>query len=204
MSTYKLRGWVRASQGHSESKQRKALAAHGCHTIYVAGVDTMAQFVKDLQTPRPGGSPDIVLVSSLARLANSRDALKDAVQAIHGKGAVILEMTDPPRRSDDTNQLVSMMFDAADELAGERRRHSPEAAKKYSSKGGKARMKKIKAARSPAAEARAAWRDLSFTTEQVMATEALAGWTIRTAYNAFGKRNTARGVKIGRPRKPKA
>lgn len=203
MSTYKLRGWVRVSQGHTESKQRKLLAAQGCHTIYVDGETTMAAFIHALQKPLPGGPPDIVLVSSLARLGNSRDAVKAAVLAIHDKGAVILEMTDPPRRSDNPNQLVSMMFDAADELAGERRRHSPEAQKKYSSKGGKARMKQIKAARAPMADARAAWRDLSFSTAEVLATDALAGWSVRTAYNAFGKRNTARGSKVGRPRKPK-
>lgn len=144
-----------------------------------------------------------MLVTSLARLAKTRQELARVMAEIHDKGATILEAVEPPRSTDDAGQRQQMIFDAVDELAGDRRTHTPEAAAKHGRLGGKAKAQATAAARTPKAEALAAWRDLSLTAAEALATPAMEGWSNRAAYRELKKRNTARGAKIGRPRKIK-
>ncbi len=204
-ATDKLRGYYRISHRHTEAMQRRRLAEIGCEAIYSHTRDGIDRLVADLRTPRKGGAPDVVAVTSLSRLAATRDALRAAVDAIHGKGAVILEIGPKagamPRTSNEPAQLAAMIWDAVAEISQDRRTHSPEAAKRYGSKGGKAKAAAAAEGRTPKAEALAPWRDLSLTAEQAMGTGAMRGWTIRAAYRILGPRNTTRGVKAGRPRK---
>ena len=202
-ATDKLRGWVRASTRHAERTQVKRLEAWGCEVIYSADKHSLDAFVAALRKPRPGWPGDVVLVTSLARLARTRQELARVMAAIHDKGATILEAVEPPRSTDDAGQRQQMIFDAVDELAGDRRTHSPEAAAKHGRLGGTAKAAAVAASRTSVAEAKAAWRDLSITASQALATPAMDGWSTRAAYRELGKRNTARGAKIGRPRKIK-
>lgn len=205
-ATEKLRGFVRASHRYTETAQRKRLADVECGAIYVHGKQGLDYLIRDLRKPRNGGKGDVVAVTSLSRLAPTRDALREAIDAIHGKGAIILEIGNKPggkpRLSSDKDQLAEMIFDAVAELAQDRRTHSKDAAAKYGSKGGKKRAENLEAGRAPEAQALAAWRDLSYTTAEVLATPAMRGWSSRVAYARFGPRNTAPGARVGRP--PKA
>ena len=160
----------------------------------------MAAFLHALRPPPKGRRGDIVLVSSLGRLAPTRRELASVMAQIHAKGALIFECREPPRRSDRAADLREMMFDAVDELSQDRRTHSPEAARKYGAKGGQRHKANREAVRAPAAGALGPWRDLSLTAEQALGTPAMYGWTIRMAYRLLGKRNTAPGTRHGRPR----
>lgn len=196
MASDKARGWIRISARHPEARQRRALAAVGCGVIYCSRDDTIDDVLHAL---RPG---DTVVVETLARLAPSRSDVRRAVDEIHRRKCVVVE-TRGGRRSDDREQLAAMIFDAVDELAGDRRTLSPDDAKRHGKSGGKAKGKSAEAARTPRDEAIVAWRDLALTAEQALASPAMRGWQVRSAYRFLGKRNTARGAKIGRSRKGK-
>lgn len=209
--TGRLRGWIRASARHSEQMQRRALEEAGCAAIYVSGPDTIDDFIGSLRAPRleaKGGKSkskarpgDVVLVTSLARIGRDRRELRRALDAIHSKGAVIVEARNPPRRSDDRDQLAAMLLDAADELAGDRRALSTDDAKKHGRKGGLAKGRRAREKRTPIEVALVPWRDLSMTGQQAIDDPRMAGWTVRMAYRLLKKRNTALGVVTGRPRK---
>lgn len=213
-TTGRLRGWIRASARHSEQMQRRALEEAGCAAVYVAGPDTIDDFIGSLRPPRldAKGGPsrskarpgDVVLVTSLARIGRDRRELRRALDAIHSKGAVIVEARNPPRRSDDRNDLAAMLLDAADELAGDRRALSTADAKKHGRKGGLAKGRRAREKRTPIEVATIPWRDLSMTGKRAIDDPRMDGWTTRMAYRLIGKRNTALGVVTGRPRKAKA
>ncbi len=200
--TGRLRGWIRASARHSEQMQRRALEEAGCAAIYISGLDTIDDLIASLRPPKAKRARgDVVLVTSLSRIGRDRRELRRALEAIHSRGAVIVEAREPPRRSDDRHDLAAMLLDAADELAGDRRALSPADAKRFGKRGGTAKGRNALAARTPKGEALAAWRDLSLTGEQAIDDPRMAGWTVRMAYRLLGKRNTALGVVTGRPRK---
>lgn len=200
--TGRLRGWIRASARHSEQMQRRALEEAGCAAVYVDGPDTIDDLIASLRPPKTKrGRGDVVLVTSLSRIGRDRRELRRGIDGIHGKSAVIVEARNPPRRSDDRDDLAAMLLDAADELAGDRRALSTADAKKHGRKGGLAKGKRAREARTPEAVAIVAWRDLSMTGVQAISDPRMDGWTVRRAYDRLGTRNTALGVKTGRPRK---
>ncbi len=200
--TGRLRGWIRASARHTEQMQRRALTEAGCSAIYTDGDDTIDALIASLRAAKvKRARGDVVLVTSLARLGRSRNDLRRALEAIHNKGAVIVEARSPPRRSSDKRDLAAMLLDAADELAGDRRVLSPVQAKKFGKQGGQEFKRRREADRTPKGEALAAWRDLSLTGKQAISDPRMLGWTVRMAYRVLGKRNTALGVVTGRPRK---
>lgn len=202
VQTGRLRGWIRASARHSEQMQRRALEEAGCAAIYAAGPDTIDDLIASLRPPKTKrGRGDVVLVTSLARIGRDRRELRRALDAIHSKGAVIVEARNPPRRSDDRNDLAAMLLDAADELAGDRRALSTADAKKHGRKGGLAKGKRASEKRTPIEVALIPWRDLSMTGQQAIDDPRMDGWTVRMAYRLLKKRNTALGVVTGRPRK---
>ncbi len=196
MANAKLRAFIRASIGYTADMQRKILDKQEPGVIYVdgKGVD-IDVFVRDLRPPKPGQRGDIVLVTTLARLAGSRDVLRSKIAEILAKGATIVEAS-TGRTTASIDDAIAMVFDAADELAGDRKKHSPEAAKKYGAMGGRPVT-----ARTDKAIALGPWRDLGMTAEEALGTPAMKGWSHNQAYRELGKRNTAKGVKIGRPRK---
>lgn len=55
--------------------------------------------------------------------------------------------------------------------------------------------------RTPEKQARGPWRDLSLSPDEAVAHPDMAGWSVRVAYKKLGPRNTARGVRVGRPLK---
>jgi hypothetical protein len=198
----KLRGWIRASTKYAAKSQRKRLTAYGCGALYEHGTDTLSELIRDL---RPA---DLVIVTSLARLAPTRPALMKAMAEIHKINCAIVEVgrsDKDVRNSLECDERERMIFDAVDELAGDRRTHTTPAATEYGKLGGKKKGENAAAARTPVAMALSKWRDLSITAAEALATPEMAGWSTRAAYRpqdegGLGPRNTAPG-RHGRPRK---
>jgi hypothetical protein len=142
---------------------------------------------------------DEVWVTSLARLAPRRRELREAIELIHNKNAVIVEAASE-RRSDRAAQATAMVLDAADELAGEARALTPDQAKKFGALGGKASAKIYKQRfrnRMPLLEAKKIWTDpdlASLSNHRIL--RQMSGWTQVSAYRHMGPR----GLGKGRPR----
>lgn len=203
-ATEKVRGWVRPSRRHPEAPQVKALRAAGCGAVYVAGRDVaISDFVRGLRKPKNGGAGDVVLVTTLARLASSRDELNDALRAIRARGAVIVETT-TGRTSSSPDDLQAMIFDAVHEIATDRRALTRKQAKAFGALGGKAKGKAAQEDRTPVTKARAAWHGNNhMSNDEVLRLPEMRGWTEASAYRHLGKRNRMLGVRVGRPRKIK-
>mgnify|MGYP003393277942 CR=1 FL=1 len=195
----KLRGWLRASRRHSAETQREALIDAGASVVYDASQTTIESFIAALRKPKKGASGDVVLVTSLGRLANRREGITEAVRAIHKVGAVVLE-TSTGRSSNDAANILEMLDEALDELRADRRTHSKARAKELGKLGGKARAAQAEADRTSIADALVAWRDLKLTTAEALDTGYMRGWTSSTAYRVLKSRNTHSGSKIGRPK----
>jgi hypothetical protein len=182
IETIMKRGFARKTPRHSEAKQKAALLAAGVEdrVIYV-GDDDLDSFVRAL---RPG---DEACVASLARFAPNRRILGDVIEAIHQKGAVIVEV-ETGRRSDDPPAQARMILDAADELAGDQRKLRRSDAIRYGKLGGKP----FKQANMPDADAVAIWRNLDISSRDAAD---MIGLNYVTCYRRFGKR----GAPAGRP-----
>lgn len=203
IATDNIRGWIRESRRHKAGKQRALLEAAGAGVIYVAGEDSIDDLIASLRVPKPKSRGDVVLVSSLARLAKTRDELGDVMREIHARGAVIIEARDPPRRSDKRDDLAEMLLDAVAELSGDKRTPTTAEAKTRGAAGGKARGARLAAERTPVKTAIVPWRDLSHSADVALTLPDMEGWDKRTAYRVLGPRNTAPGTRAGRPKKPK-
>lgn len=180
--------WVRPSPRHALAKQVEAAKAWGAERVW--GTDpheSVADFVRAL---RPGDAAGVV---TLGRLAASRAAIREVLAAIHGKGVVVHEIG-TKRRSD--RHGAEMAFDAADELAGDKRTLKRADAKRYGSLGGIAAAAKRAEKRLPVKQARAVWKDLQHYPTVAEAIEHMPDWEPRTAYRTFGKR----GSPAGRPK----
>lgn len=199
MATVTTIGWARPSAGISAERQKRALKARGCERIFIAPDDTIDDAIRCI---RPGAH-DVLLVTTMGRLTNKREELRRIVREVHAKQAIIVETTGPPRRSDKRDQLADMLLDAVAEIAGDRRRHSPEAARRYGKQGGEAKRASAEAKRTKPSVAIVPWRDLSMAAEAAVATPDMSGWSVRMAYRVLGPRNRVVGVKAGRPRKVK-
>ena len=189
----KLRVWLRASRRHPIGRQMEMAKASGAHpsAIYVASAElTLDDFVQALR------SGDVVLVSTLARLAGTWPALTAAVEAIRARKCIIAEMS-TGLRLDQPDDAWKMMAAAKDEIAVDRKTHTPDQAREYGKMGGR------KVERTPEKQARGPWRDLSLSPDEAVAHPDMRGWSVRSAYKRLGPRNTARGVRVGRPRKSK-
>lgn len=174
------RGFARKTPRHSEAKQKAALLAAGVEArVIYTGDDELESFVRSL---RPG---DEACVTSLARFAPNRRILGDVIEAIHQKSAVIVEV-ETGRRSDDPPAQARMILDAADELAGDRRKLRRSDAIRYGKLGGKP----FKQANMPDADAVAIWRNLDLTSRDAAD---MIGLNHVTCYRRFGKRNAPAG-----------
>ncbi len=162
--------------------------------IYNAEVHSFDDFTKALR------AGDEVWVTSLARLAPRRRELREAIEMIHGREAIIVEAASD-RRSDRAAQATAMVLDAADELAGEARGLTPQQAQEFGAKGGTATAKVYKQRfrnRMPLVEAKKIWTDpdlAALSNHRIL--KRLAGWTQVSAYRHMGPR----GLSKGRPRK---
>lgn len=187
----KLRVWLRASRRHPIGRQMELANGSGAppSAIYVASASmSIEDFIRQL---RPG---DAVLVPTLGRLATTWASLTASVEAIRAKKCNIIEMR-TGRHLNRADDAWRMMAAAKDEIAVDRKTHTPEQAREYGSMGGR------KVERTPEKQARGPWRDLSLSPDEAVAHADMAGWSVRSAYKRLGPRNTARGVRAGRPRK---
>lgn len=138
-------------------------------------------------------SGDHVVVTTLARLAPTREGIRAAVQDIHKRKATIIE-TETSRRSSDRDQALDMLADAVAELAGDSRALPAKRAREY----GKMAWSKKRAKRMPLDQAERVWlstRNAGLSNGECIAL--MPGWTERAAYRELGKRGLAKG----RPRK---
>lgn len=138
-------------------------------------------------------SGDHVVVTTLARLAPTREGIRAAVQDIHKRRATIIE-TETSRRSSDRDQAIDMLADAVAELAGDSRALPAKKAREY----GKLAWSKKRAKRMPISEAERIWRStLNKDKSNGQCIALMPGWTERAAYREIGPRGLAKG----RPRK---
>lgn len=186
----KRRGWVRGSRLASAEAQIKMLEKCNIRPIYNAEVHSFDDFTKALRVG------DEVWVTSLARLAPRRRELREAINLIHSKDAVIVEAASE-RRSDRGAQATAMVLDAADELAGEARGLTPQQAQEFGAKGGKANAKLIKQRfrnRMSLTDARKLWTDPDLATlSNHRLLSRMPGWTQPSAYRHIGPRGLAKG-----------
>lgn len=177
------RGWVRKSPRCSEQKQLKALESAGVDPIYINGKhENVTDFISSLR------AKDEACVYTLARLASHRDALDQAIDDIHKKDCVIVEIH-TGLRSDSRDGMKTMIFGAVREISGDRRTLSPEMALFYGEQGGRPIKEKM-----AKTEAEAVWFDRRLNSDQAIAK--MWGWGKRTAYDTFGKRGAAAGRPI--------
>lgn len=174
----------------------KQLRAAGVEKIYgTEKAETAMDAIRHVGCGRGG----TIVVTSLARLGSSREAVRQAIAEIHERGSAVLELCSG-RRSDDAAVAVQMALDAADEIAADHRAFSPRearaaAAKRWRTEG--------RPPRTSIAKAKAIWRDTTNypTIPKAMEHPDLKGWAQAALYKAFGPRwprNSGRG---GRPRK---
>lgn len=180
-------GYIRPSTRYAERGQRSHLELAGVTVIYVEGhnKENIDEYIDAL---RPG---DEACVSTLARLAPNRPMLRTYVERIHSKGCTIVEVS-TGRRLDNPHDMAIAMLDAVDELAQDKRTHSPKEAAEYGAMGGRPR----KADRLAEDKAKAIWESVKYKRVQD-ALSHMPGWSQKAAYRAFG----ARGVHAGRPKK---
>ena len=182
------RGYVRPTVRHPKASQIASLKAAGVadEAIYVEGDgETIDDSIRAL---RPNDEQCVV---TLGRLAPNRQLLRKYIMEILERGAVIFE-TKTGRRLDNPKAIFDAVLSAVDELAQDRRSHTPAKAKKYGKLGGRP----AKQDRLPKKQAEKVWFDSRIKTVP----EALAlmdGWSQRAAYREFGPR----GVTTGRPKK---
>lgn len=181
-------GWLRVSRAAGEKSQRTMLEQHDAHPIFEAKTMPFDDFVKQL---RPG---DEVAVTSLGRLAPTRAALRHAIDAIHSKKCIIVEVA-TGRQSNRAAEFGQMVLDAADELTSDARGVTPSEAKRYGKIGGqitKARVKReMEGKRMPKGEAKNIWMNPLISGPEAIAQ--MTGWTMASAYRILKKRKLAKG-----------
>lgn len=180
-------GWARQSRHHVENKQVKQLQDAGCRVVYRASDAHIEDLIRAL---RPE-APEPVRVTTLARLASSRESLRDAIASIHSKGAWIEEIS--TGRSTKTSAIsVIMGLDAADELGKDSRTPTKRQAREMARKSHAVRNANTEASRMPIADARAIWQGHpNWSNDDCLML--MHGWTEATAYRKLGPRQLAKG-----------
>lgn len=182
MATMK-RVLTRKSQRHPESRQLAMLQEAGVKSIYSYEVDGIDAFIGSLR------SGDEACMTTLGRLGPTREKLRVAVAAIRKIGAVIIELK-TGRRSDKPGHLDEMIFDAADELAGDKKVHKPGDAKRYGSLGGKPKKEPVLSD----ADAKALWTNPEGNPDEVLK---ILGISASAAYRRYGKSGRSPGRPLG-------
>lgn len=181
-------GWLRISRAAGEKSQRALLEQAGAHPIFDARNIPFDDMMKQLR------SGEEVAVTSLGRLASTRAGLRHAIEAIHNKKCVVVEVA-TGRQSNRAAEVAQMVLDAADELALDARGVSPADARRYGKIGGqltKARVKREMAGkRMPKTEAGNIWRNPLLTNGEALAQ--MTGWTQASAYRILKTRKLAKG-----------
>ncbi len=134
---------------------------------------------------------DAVIVTTMGRLAPTREGISEARRAIHAKKCQIIEAT-TSRRSENRDDALDMFNDAIAELAGDSRALPTKDARKY----GKMAWQKKLAGRTSVADATAVWQSTKFmgmSNAQCLAQPGMKGWGERSAYREIGPRGLAKG-----------
>lgn len=191
-----LVGWVRKSARHPLGPQLAKLREAGVEKVY--GADA-AESIMDAIKHISGRGPALLVVTSLARLGSSREAVRSAVAATHERGGVVMELGSG-RRTDDAGVAVQMALDAADEIAADHRAFSPREARAAAAKRWRT---EDRPPRSAVSKAKAIWRDVATypTIPEAMAHPGCKGWTQAALYMTFGRRYPPSQGRGGRPKK---
>lgn len=185
------RGFYRKSARHPEGAQKRALSEAGYTLLYTEGPnETVDDFVNSLRKNEVFG------VTTVGRLASSREKLRDVLDRIWAKGAIVHEVV-ANRRSDDLKTMGLMVLDAANEIAADRRVHKHADAVAYGKKGGRPKTERMSKD-----EARKYWYDVKRYPKPEDALEMMTGYSRQMAYKHLGGRFGLPG--IGRPRKPRS
>jgi DNA invertase Pin-like site-specific DNA recombinase len=172
----------------SDKRQIAAMVQHLVEPYYVEGEDeTATDAVRSL---REG---DELCVTTLDRLAGKRTLLREMIEEVHKRGAVIVELS-TGRRSDDVSALPGMIAEAFEMLLRDHRHQQRRLGRKTGRKGGR----KPKDDRMDEKEARAIWRDRTMQDWQALLK--MPGWSKRSAYRLLGPRGFAAGWPKGRKR----
>lgn len=178
------RGFYRKSPRRPEGPQIAELKAAGYTVLYTdSNTEDVMKFANSAR------KREVVGVQSLARLGSSREQIAAAVDKIFEKGGIIHE-TSTGRRSDNPRDMAAMAFEAADEIAADRRVLTPAQAKRYGKKGGRPVIEKM-----PDDEARPIWQNTKTYRRPEDALKHMPGWSQAVAYRELG----ARGAPAGRP-----
>lgn len=177
------RGWTTPYKYLSDRKQRTLLLEAGVdeRVIYHGKVEWPV-FVRAL---RPG---DQAVVAEL-RIFGSRKALGEATAEVEAKEAELVVAArdvaiDPP--------TIREAHRAETQWAGERSMGGSKRARMLSAKGRAAYLKKIEEGRIPKDEAKAKWHDVERFPNRIDALREMPGWTMMTAWRAFGAREPVR------------
>lgn len=133
---------------------------------------------------------DELCVTSLDRVSSKRTALRQMVEEVHGRRAVIVELW-TGRRSDDVSALPGMMADAFEALLRDHRHQQRRLGRETGKQGGRPRKERL-----PEPQAKVIWRSLEYP-EEWQALQHMPGWTQRSAYRWLGPR----GIRVGRPKR---
>jgi hypothetical protein len=177
------RGWVGPHKYLADRRQRQMLIDAGVEerAIYVGRNDWSA-FVRSL---RPG---DEAVVADL-RIFGSRKGLGEAAEQIAGRQATLItalrDVPIDPVTLREVQRVESLW-------AGERSMGGSKRARELSKRGIAALRKKIADNRMAKSDAEAIWYDLERYPLRSEAIEAMRGWTVMTAWRAFGAREKKR------------
>lgn len=163
---------------------RKVPGWHPCRQRESVGV-TVAEYSEPtpetaIASMRDG---DELVVASARVLADNRDAIAYAIQAVHERNGTLMEAD---TKRDSREHGAGIMADAVAALANEARATG----RRNGQKGASVRWGKIK--RMNKREALVIWRDPANTTDEAIGK--MDGWTKATAYRVFGER----GIPAGR------
>lgn len=184
------RGYVRPSGRVGRAKQLAEMGRHLIEVVYVEGDEETADDA--IRSLREG---DELCVTTLDRLAAKRSEIMPRVEAVHSRGAVVVELL-TGRRSDNAKALPHMVAEAFEMLLRDNRHQQRKQGRKTGKKGGRPKVDRM-----PEDQARVIWRSAEFKHPED-AIMHMPGWTVRTAFRLL----RGRGLRVGRPivEKPKS
>jgi hypothetical protein len=173
------RGWTTPYKYLSERKQRTMLIDAGVEErVIYSGKNEWPTFIRAL---RPN---DDVVVADL-RIFGSRKALGVAASQIQERGCYLESVAAQTQMHYDTLRAVQRV---ESQWTGERSMGGSKRARMLSAKGIAAYRKKLEESRIPRDKAEAIWRDVERYPNRSDALTAMSGWSLMTAWRAFGAR----------------
>ena len=179
------RGYVRPSGRVGRAKQVAEMGRHLIEVVYVEGNEETADDA--IRSLREG---DELCVTTLDRLAAKRSEIMSRVEAVHSRGAVVVELLSG-RRSNDAKALPHMVAEAFEMLLRDNRYQTRKYGKKTGKKGGRPKVDRM-----PKDQALVIWRSAVYEKPEDAIVH-MPGWSVRTAFRLL----KGRGLRVGRPKK---